>query len=117
VTVAETDRLDLARRLRDARLRAGLSQQDVAGLLGVARSAVSDIERSRRRVAALELASLARATGTDVDQLLGTPAGPVERYLRTLPGWHDLDEADRRSVELHAAFLVWRRRQLPPPHR
>ncbi|WP_026151118.1 helix-turn-helix domain-containing protein [Streptomyces prunicolor] len=115
--MTETDRLSLARRLRDARRRAGLSQQDTAGLLGVARSAVSDIERGRRRVDALELASLARATGTDVDQLLDTPADPVQQYLRALPGWRDLDEADRRSVELHAAFLVWRRRQLPPPHR
>ncbi|MFJ9380182.1 helix-turn-helix domain-containing protein [Streptomyces sp. NPDC101455] len=114
MAVAETDRLGLARRLRDARRRAGLSQQDVAGPLGVARSAVSDIERGRRRVGALELASFAKATGTDVDLLLDTRAGPVEQRLRALPGWHDLDDADRRSVELHAAFLVWRRRRLPP---
>lgn len=111
MTEAETDRL------REARRRAGLSQQDVAGLLGVARSAVSDIERGRLGVDALELACLARATGTDVGLLLDTPPGPVERYLRTMPGWHELDGSDRRSVELHAGFLVWRRRQLPPSHR
>ena len=113
--MAETDRLGLARRLRDVRRRAGLSQQDVAGLLGVARSVVSDIERGRRRVDALELASFSRATGADVDLLLGAPAAPVEGWLWTLPGWRDLDDADRRSVELHAAFLVWRHQQHQQP--
>lgn len=55
----ETQRRAIAVRLRHARGLAGLSQSQVARLLGLARPAISEIEAGRRRVAAEELSALA----------------------------------------------------------
>jgi transcriptional regulator with XRE-family HTH domain len=93
---------------RDARRRAGLSQQDVATTLGVPRSAVSDIEHGRRRIDALELARFARLTGTSVDTLLNSPCSAAAWDLSALEAWRQLDEAARRSVVLYAGFLAWK---------
>lgn len=51
---------ELARRLRLARLNVGLSQDEVATELGVARPTVSQIEASKRSVSSIELARLAK---------------------------------------------------------
>ena len=55
----ERDRKGLAERLREAREYLGFSQEEVANFLGIARSALSNIETGQRRVEALELKKLA----------------------------------------------------------
>jgi len=54
-----TTREAIANRLRLARERSGLSQGQVARLLGIHRPAVTEIEAGRRKVSAEELAQLA----------------------------------------------------------
>lgn len=49
----------MGRRLREARERSGLSQEQVAGELELQRPAISEIEAGRRHVKAHELAKLA----------------------------------------------------------
>src|SRR6185295_11051753 len=56
----EEDRRGLAERLREAREYLGFSQEEVANFLGVARSALSNIENGQRKVDALELKKLAQ---------------------------------------------------------
>lgn len=51
---------ELGRRLRSARLTAGLTQDEVADALGVPRPTISQIEAGKRGVGSLELAELAR---------------------------------------------------------
>ncbi len=51
-------RAAMAARLRAARNNAGLSQGQVAKLLGLQRPAISEIEAGRRKVSAAELAQL-----------------------------------------------------------
>jgi len=63
--------IDIGKRLRALRKRKGLSQDDLAGMLGIARPAVSEIERGSRRVTAEELVALARIFETSVDYMLG----------------------------------------------
>ena len=63
--------IDIGKRLRALRKRNGLSQDELAGMLGVARPAVSEIERGSRRVTAEELVALARIFETSVDYMLG----------------------------------------------
>ncbi len=53
-------RVEIASRLRTAREAAGLSQGQVARMLGVHRPAISEIEAGRRRVSAEELSQLAK---------------------------------------------------------
>lgn len=61
----------LAERIRLARSNLGLTQAQVAARLGLARSAVSDVEAGKRDVSAAELVSLAQYFGTSIGELLG----------------------------------------------
>jgi transcriptional regulator with XRE-family HTH domain len=65
---------DLKDRLKVARERAGLSQGQVAKLLGFHRPTISQIENGDRSVKADELLRFADAYGVDVDWLAGTSA-------------------------------------------
>lgn len=65
-----TDQGGMAERLRDAREAAGLSQGQVAKLLGYHRPTISEIEAGRRRVLADEAKLFADTYGVSVDWLL-----------------------------------------------
>lgn len=60
----------IARRIREARHLAGLSQSQVAELMGMHRPTVSEIEAGRRRVASEELTKLAELFGVSTAWLL-----------------------------------------------
>lgn len=70
----------LAANLRSARIRAELSQPEVARRLGMSRSAISEMERGTRMVLAVELAALADVYGVTMQCLTGTEPG-----LKPLP--------------------------------
>ena len=59
----------VAERVRLARQQAGLSQAQVARLLGMHRPSISEIEAGRRRVSAEELAAFARIYEVSVSWL------------------------------------------------
>ena len=59
-------------RLRMAREQAGLSQAQVARVLGMHRPTVSEIEAGRRRVSAEEVSSFANLYGVSVAWIVGT---------------------------------------------
>lgn len=61
----------IAERLKEARKLAGLSQGQVAKILGLHRPSVSEIEAGNRRVSADELARLAEIYDVGVAWLLG----------------------------------------------
>lgn len=95
----------LAQRVREARVYAGLNQEQVATALGIPRAAVSAIETGRRRVSGLELGQLASVLGVSVDRLLGhaVVADPtVDALFRAT---HDLSEPDKAQVLRFAEFL------------
>jgi Zn-dependent peptidase ImmA (M78 family)/transcriptional regulator with XRE-family HTH domain len=71
---------EVGARLREARQRAGLSQQDLADTLGIPRSGVSMIETGDRALASSELARLSTARGFSADELLFGEGG-IERSL------------------------------------
>ncbi len=60
--------------LRYYRLAAGMSQADVAALIGTNQSTVSDVERGRVNPTGLLLVGFARAVGLE---LVPTPVGEV----------------------------------------
>ena len=62
-------RADLASRLRAAREKAGLSQGQVAKMLGLHRPTISEIEAGRRRISAEELSQLAKLYDVSVSWL------------------------------------------------
>lgn len=66
-----TKRSRLARRLRAARVRAGLTQVEVARTLELHRPAVTEIEAGRRSVSSEELERFSRLYQVSVAELLG----------------------------------------------
>jgi transcriptional regulator with XRE-family HTH domain len=66
-----TKRSQIAERLKEARKLAGLSQGQVAKILGLHRPSVSEMEAGNRRVSADELARLAEIYDVSVTWLLG----------------------------------------------
>lgn len=75
----------LGSRLQAAREAAGLTQQAVADVLGIPRSAVAEFEAGKRRVSGLELDRLAQVFGRLVSELLEPDPlapDPVSTLLR-----------------------------------
>ena len=106
----ESQRADIAARLRLAREMAGLSQGQAAKILGWHRPTVSSIEAGRRRVQAEELNDLAGIYGvsltwimgeTSIDEI-GGKALLAARELEKLKG-EDLDRLLRVIVALKSS--------------
>lgn len=64
--MGENLRDQIAYRLQAARKQAGLTQGQVAILLGLKRPAISEIEAGRRKVSAEEVAELSKAYGVSI---------------------------------------------------
>lgn len=103
----------LAERLRTCREYAGFSQQQVADYLGVHRPTVSEIEAGRRKVDALELASLCRLYQKPMAYFLGQSIPPLDEATTALLA--GLDGVDRAEVIQFAEFLAWRKRAIARP--
>ncbi len=61
---------DIGARLRESRMARGLTQDEVAGHLGVTRPVVSKIEAGNKLINSIELLNLAELYGVAVDQIL-----------------------------------------------
>lgn len=104
---------DLGSRLRSARDYVGLSQDFVATAIGVPRSALSDMERNRRKVSVDEVQALADLYGRPLAELVNGDREPLEtgaaRALARSAG--DLSSEDLEEVAQFAEFLRSRARQ------
>jgi transcriptional regulator with XRE-family HTH domain len=88
---------DLASRVRDARGRAGLTQEQLGEATGLSRDQVAAIEVGRRDVGALELYPLAAALKIRVLDLLGVDEesdGQRKPRYRNLPAGADASEVE-----------------------
>lgn len=70
---------DIGSRIKRLREREEMSQEALANTLGVARPAITEIEKGRRRVSSDELIALSRIFQVSVDYLLGLSEEPVVR--------------------------------------
>lgn len=73
------DTRELGQRLQQARKRRGLTQADVADILGSARTTVTAIEKGERRLKAEELIKLAGAYGRPVSEFVAARP-PIESF-------------------------------------
>ncbi len=60
-------------RLRQVRLRAGVSQEKLAELAGLHRTYVSSVERGKRNISLLNIDRLALALGVSLNDLMPRP--------------------------------------------
>jgi 8-oxo-dGTP diphosphatase len=103
-------RLALAERVRVARAIAGVSQQFAADHVdGLARSALSDVERGARELTALEAVDLAAVYDIPLTRLLLEAPGTADEHGEGLLA--GLDAADRRDTRTFLDYLRYRRRQ------
>lgn len=95
------ERLMVGRIIREARLRAGLAQSAIAGLIGVSPVTLSRWERGEESVPQARRAQLAGLYGFDLSLIAGLDAdgvalNPDERAL--LAAFRHLPEAERRAL-------------------
>ena len=67
----------IGKNIKQLRERAGLTQEGLAGILGISRPAVTALEAGNRRVTGEELVRLAKSLGVTTDQIVGL-ATPTE---------------------------------------
>ena len=107
-----TEIADLTRRLREAREFLNLSQQFVAEQTGIARSAISDIERGERKVESLELKRLAELYRMPVDYFLGNdpsdylPEGEADPTVQALARAASTMGSDEKQEVLRFALFL-----------
>jgi len=116
----QTDRVRFGERLRAARTTAGLTQEQAANALGVARTTMVAVERGERAVKAAELAALAALYGVSVNALLRETAVHVDlvgQFRRPVTATHDQAAATQALQLLHrlAAGCVELERRLQRP--
>jgi transcriptional regulator with XRE-family HTH domain len=113
-TEQPTEQQVVGKRLRAARETLGLTQDDVAGALGIQRTSVIAMEAGRRNVTALELRRLARLYRRSVQWLLGEEEEAVAVDNALYRATADLSEEDKEQVLRFAQFLA---SAGPPPQR
>jgi len=99
-TVADIDARTLGERIRDARRRADLSQEDLGRAVGLERTVVNKIEGGIRKVTALELSDIATAIGVRMSTFFEEPVAALVAH-RSSQG---LDTADSQIDALLARF-------------
>jgi transcriptional regulator with XRE-family HTH domain len=105
---AESERIKLGERLREAREYLQLSQDEVARVLRLPRAAISLIESGQRKVEALELKKLAQIYHRPVSHFTGgdrtKPQLPAEvEYLARKAA--ELSDRDRAELARFADYL------------
>lgn len=73
-----TDRKKIAERLKEARIMAGLSQDNAAKMLNIQRPAISEIESGKRKVSAEEIIQFSKVYKVSATWLLLKEGDDVE---------------------------------------
>lgn len=105
-----TERIQMGERLKEAREYLDLSQDEVARVLGVPRSAVSMIESGQRRIDALELKRLAALYQRPVGHFTGEePEVSLPREVQHVArAASRLSRRDRQELARFAEYLTAR---------
>src|SRR3954467_599057 len=106
-TQTTNERGALAAKLKAAREYIGLSQEEVAAILKVPRSAISLMEKGDRKVDALELKALARVYRRNLHHFTGTeePSALPEEVVHLARTASQLKPKDLEELKLFAQFL------------
>jgi transcriptional regulator with XRE-family HTH domain len=121
------DPANLARRLKEARLNCGLTQDEAAAAVGLPRTAVVNIEAGKRSLSTLELSKFAKAYHRPVTYFFEEDAAAVDTadliLPRQLPGYENnklVKEAvakctDICRIAIELETLLNRRPRTAPP--
>jgi transcriptional regulator with XRE-family HTH domain len=96
---------DVGRRVREARVAAGLSQDALGKKLGLGRTVVAKIESGAREIDALELAKLADVLALPLGHFLTEPPAVLSRRAELLDD--TASQVAGQSYRLEAALQAW----------
>ncbi|MBC6471175.1 helix-turn-helix domain-containing protein [Actinomadura alba] len=97
--------LDVGQRVRESRIAAGLSQEDLARAVDLGRTMIAKIEAGKREIDALELSRLAQALGLPLGHFLSKPPAALSR--RSELSDDTASEAAGESYRLDASLQTW----------
>lgn len=100
-----TEWADVGERVRECRIAADLSQEQLAAVLNLDRTMIAKIERGIRRIDALELSKLAAALDVPLAYFLSPPPLVVSRRSEMVDDGDT--EAARQSYSLEVALTAW----------
>ncbi|WP_066361235.1 helix-turn-helix domain-containing protein [Herbidospora mongoliensis] len=96
---------DVGERVRECRVAAGLSQEDLARALSLDRTMIAKIEIGVRRVDALELLRLSDVLDIPLDFLVSTPPAVISRRVQLTED--TATDAGRNAFRLQVALTAW----------
>lgn len=96
---------DVGDRVRECRVAADMSQEQLASAMNLDRTMVAKIEAGTRRVDALELARLSSVLGVPLTHFLRRPPAVVSRRTELIDD--PATDAARQSYQLEAALATW----------
>ncbi|MBF8193731.1 helix-turn-helix transcriptional regulator [Nonomuraea sp. K274] len=97
--------LDIGERVRECRMAADMSQEELASALKLDRTMIAKIERGVRRVDALELAKLSAVLQVPLGYFLESPPLVVSRRAELADD--TVTDATRQSHHLEVALSTW----------
>lgn len=103
----------VAKRLRQARIDAGLTQEELGRRLGISAVSISDRERGVTEISAEELKRIARILAKPTEWFYGTdsvsPEDEIDLMFHDLKD--DLTDEERQSLREALQFIQWKRMQ------
>lgn len=94
IEYASMERLDLSRKLKEARLEAGLKQEEIAALMDLPISGISVIESGNRKVDVIELTKFAKFYSKPIEWFF---YGKNDKNHRR---WYDGDKKVAEAITL-----------------
>lgn len=101
------EKLATGKRIKEAREYLGLTQQQVANAIGIPRSAVSDIESGKRKIAVGELKKLTVLLRHPTGYFLGNEPELAPDVLALARTAENLSENDRKELLRFAKYLEY----------
>jgi transcriptional regulator with XRE-family HTH domain len=102
----QLDNLQLGQRIRDAREKAGLSQEELAAELGLGQRAISELEHGKRRLAVVEMSELVRVLNVPILYFLEDEITPGDLDQALLQHFHKLSSVNVQKTVIEIVRLL-----------
>ena len=89
---------NLGTRLKEAREYLGLTQEDVAKLMGVSRVIITNIEAGTRKVSAEELSKFSKIYGWTMEELMEGEKAETEAVQMFARTFNELSDEDQNEI-------------------
>ena len=89
---------NLVTRLKEAREYLGLTQEEVAKLIGVSRVIITNIEAGTRKVSAEELSKFSKIYGWSMEELMEGEKVETETFQMFTRAFNELTEEDQNEI-------------------